>query len=101
MKVLELNSNKLTGNISDSISNLASLENLSLFDNNMKGQVPINIEKLQNLAVLNISYNNFNGFVTKKLATKDVMSMTMINDKGVAVTLNVHSDKDKAVASEE
>ena len=77
------------------------LENLSLFDNNIHGQVPINIEKLQNLSIMNISYNNFNGFVSKKLAAKDAMSMTMINDKGIAVTLNVHSDKDKALASEE
>jgi len=50
---------------------------------------------------MNISYNNFNGLVSKKLAKKDVMNMTMVNEQGVATTLKVNTDKNSGLASEE
>jgi len=50
---------------------------------------------------MNISYNNFNGVVSSKLAKKDVMNMTMVDQYGVATTLKVDMEKDKAVAEEE
>jgi phage portal protein BeeE len=82
---------------------MASLENLSLFENNMVGQVPFSLEKLKNLKEMNISYNKFNGLVSRNLAQLDMMNMTMINDKGVATTLQVDTNtrSNSALAAED
>jgi hypothetical protein len=72
---------------------MASLENLSLFDNKMNGQVPLELEKLDNLKEMNISYNMFNGLISRNLAILDTLNMTMLNDKGVAVLLEVSTSK--------
>jgi Leucine-rich repeat (LRR) protein len=101
LKVLLLNSNQISGTLSPSVSNLAALQQLSLFDNKMVGQVPFDIEKLKNLKEMNVSYNQFSGLVSKDMAKLDVLNMTMINDKGVAAVLKVSSDKNTAIASEE
>jgi hypothetical protein len=50
---------------------------------------------------MNVSYNQFSGLVSKDLAKLDVLNMTMINDKGVAVALTVKADRNSALASEE
>ncbi|MFV8358486.1 Two component regulator three Y domain protein, partial [Flavobacterium sp. XS1P32] len=86
---------------SNEVQNLASLENLSLFDNKMNGQVPLELEKLDNLKEMNISYNMFNGLISKNLAILDTLNMTMLNDKGVAVLLEVSTSKNTAIASED
>ena len=87
--------------MSPSIANLKVLEQLSLFDNKMNGQVPFDIEKMNNLKEMNISYNQFSGLVSKDMAKLDVLNMTMINEKGLAVALRVKADKNSALASEE
>jgi hypothetical protein len=67
----------------------------------MNGQVPFELEKLNNLKEMNISYNQFNGLVSKSLSKLDILNMTMINEKGVAVMLDVEMDKNTAIVSEE
>ena len=101
MKVLLLNSNKLTGKLDDSISNLTSLQRLSLFENNFSGRVPLVLENLNNLKELNISFNNFEGFVSTKLAKLDVFNMKMINEKGQQLTLKTDINKNNTLVSEE
>jgi hypothetical protein len=77
------------------------LENLSLFENQMEGQVPFDLEKLNNLKEMNISYNKFSGLISRKLAVLDALNMTMLNDKGMAVLLNVAMDIERPLVSEE
>jgi Leucine-rich repeat (LRR) protein len=102
LKVLQLNSNKFSGNLKPEISNLTSLVNLSLFDNNFKGQLPVvDLEKIITLKEMNISYNNFNGMVSERLAKKDILRLTMVNEQGVASSLKINMEKDKAIATEE
>jgi len=43
----------------------------------------------------------FSGLVSRNLAKLDVLNMTMINDKGLAVALNVALDRSTAIASED
>jgi Leucine-rich repeat (LRR) protein len=83
------------------VSNLSSLETLSLFENKMDGQIPFDLEKLGNLKEMNISYNMFNGLVSKNLSKLDALNMTMINEQGVATTLKVNTDKNSAFAADE
>ena len=101
LKTLLLNSNKLSGGLSSEVVNMTSLENLSLFDNKMIGQIPFELEKLDKLKEMNISYNMFNGLTSRNLAVLDTLNMTMINDKGVAVLLEVNTGKNTAIASED
>jgi hypothetical protein len=77
------------------------LENLSLFENQMEGQVLFDLEKLNNLKEMNISYNKFSGLISRKLAVLDTLNMTMLNDKGMAVLLNVAMDIERPLVSEE
>jgi hypothetical protein len=37
---------------------------------------------------MNISYNQFSGLISRKLVL-DTLNMTMVNDKGVAILLDV------------
>jgi hypothetical protein len=41
---------------------------------------------------MNISYNQFSGLISRKLAVLDTLNMTMVNDKGVAILLDVAMD---------
>jgi hypothetical protein len=43
----------------------------------------------------------FNGLISRNLAVLDTLNMTMINDKGVAVLLEVSTSKNTAIASED
>jgi hypothetical protein len=56
-------------------------------------QGPLELEKLDNLKEMNISYNMFNGLISRNLAILDTLNMTMLNDKGVAVLLEVRVKK--------
>lgn len=101
MKVLLLNSNKLVGALSRDVENMTALENLSLFDNKMDGQVPFELENLNNLKEMNISYNRFKGLVSKDLAVLDTLNMTMLNEQGMIVLLDVATNRNSAIVSED
>jgi hypothetical protein len=101
LKIVLLNSNKLSGKLSADVSKLSKLENLSLFENNLDGQVPFDLEKLNNLKEMNISYNMFSGLVSRKLAVLDTLNMTMVNDKGVAVLMDIKMDNTRPLVSED
>ncbi|CAI9275092.1 unnamed protein product [Lactuca saligna] len=58
---LELQKKRLTGNFSDSLSNLDQLQTLNLSRNFLKGPLPISIFHLSHLKVLDLSCNRFNG----------------------------------------
>jgi hypothetical protein len=67
----------------------------------MDGQVPFDLEKLNHLKEMNISYNKFNGLVSKNLSKLDTLNMTMINEQGLATTLQVDMTKNTAIATDE
>ena len=67
----------------------------------MDGQVPFELEKLEKLKEMNISYNQFSGLISRRLAVLDTLNMTMLNEKGVAVLLDVTMDIERPLVSEE
>ncbi|MBF6608951.1 MAG: Two component regulator three Y domain protein, partial [Flavobacterium sp.] len=71
------------------------------FENELQGQVPFDLERLENLRELNISYNRFGGAVSKRLAEKDVLKMTMVNQYGMAAMLPIEIKNNTAIAVEE
>ncbi|KAL8201310.1 hypothetical protein R6Q57_012649 [Mikania cordata] len=58
---LELPMKRLTGSLSNSISNLDQLKTLNISHNFLKGPIPISFFHLSNLEVVDFSGNNFNG----------------------------------------
>ncbi|XP_071702230.1 phytosulfokine receptor 1-like [Rutidosis leptorrhynchoides] len=58
---LELTHKKLTGNLSDSISNFDHLSALNLSHNFIKGPLPVSLFHLSNLEILDLSSNEFIG----------------------------------------
>ncbi|KAL4570201.1 hypothetical protein LXL04_025852 [Taraxacum kok-saghyz] len=58
---LELPKKRLTGSLSDSISNLGQLRTLNLSRNFLNGPLPISLFHLPHLEVIDLSRNKFNG----------------------------------------
>ncbi|CAJ2635219.1 unnamed protein product [Trifolium pratense] len=65
---INLSSLTLTGTLSDDISNLPFLTNLSLADNKFSGPIPSSFSSLTSLRYLNLSNNVFNGTFPSQLS---------------------------------
>ncbi|XP_045829331.1 leucine-rich repeat receptor-like serine/threonine-protein kinase BAM1 [Trifolium pratense] len=65
---INLSSLTLTGTLSDDISNLPFLTNLSLADNKFSGPIPSSFSSLASLRYLNLSNNVFNGTFPSQLS---------------------------------
>ncbi|WJX89397.1 non-specific serine/threonine protein kinase [Trifolium repens] len=65
---INLSSLTLTGTLSDDISNLPFLTNLSLADNKFSGPIPSSFSSLISLRYLNLSNNVFNGTFPSQLS---------------------------------
>ena len=90
LKVVLLNGNKLSGRLQASIKNMIDLENLSLFDNKMTGGIPAELETMSHLKEMNLSYNCFSGRVSKQLIALDALNMTMLDENGAVILLDVN-----------
>jgi hypothetical protein len=59
------------------------------------------LENLSNLKEMNISYNMFSGLTSRRLAMLDTLNMTMLNDEGIAVLMNVSMEVERPLVSED
>ncbi|KAK1364380.1 hypothetical protein POM88_039941 [Heracleum sosnowskyi] len=62
LKMIDLSSNELTGEIPTAIIRLLELKGLNLSGNRLHGNVPSAIGQLKGLECLDLSTNNFSGF---------------------------------------
>ncbi|KAK7401552.1 hypothetical protein VNO78_13121 [Psophocarpus tetragonolobus] len=69
--LLNLSNNMLSGSIPSSLGNLSNLEALDLSLNNLSGKIPQQLEELTFLSKLNLSFNNLSGPIpqTKQFGT--------------------------------
>ncbi|KAM6581815.1 hypothetical protein CsatA_005589 [Cannabis sativa] len=74
LRVIDLSSNKLNGEIPMEVTHLSQLGALNLSRNNLSGKIPIQIGKLTNLQVLDFSYNKINGEIPRSLAEVSSLS---------------------------
>ncbi|PAN04057.2 hypothetical protein PAHAL_1G038300 [Panicum hallii] len=65
LTTLNLEGNKFTGNIPDSIGQLKRLEELHLDNNNMSEELPSSLENCTNLRTIDLKSNNFSGDLVK------------------------------------
>ncbi|KAM6547074.1 hypothetical protein CsatB_027810 [Cannabis sativa] len=71
VKVIDLSSNKLVGEIPREIIELNGLISLNLSRNNLSGQIPANIGQLMSLDALDLSRNHFFGKIPSSLSKVD------------------------------
>lgn len=61
LKLLNLSNNMLTGELHPSLAALMQLEALDLSWNKLTGEVPLQLTQLTSLSIFNVSYNNLSG----------------------------------------
>ncbi|XP_047333162.1 leucine-rich repeat receptor-like protein kinase TDR [Impatiens glandulifera] len=66
LSIIELNSNHLSGSITETISHCQVLETINLSSNNLTGHLPEEFASLPVLSVLDLSHNQLNGQIPNK-----------------------------------
>ncbi|KAK0600619.1 hypothetical protein LWI29_016810 [Acer saccharum] len=74
LKVIDLSSNNLSGEIPKVITNLSALNSLNLSWNKLTGKIPENIQSLQQLEILDLPGNHLSGSIPPTMS-----SMTFLN----------------------
>ncbi|KAJ0558771.1 putative leucine-rich repeat domain superfamily [Helianthus annuus] len=93
---LNLSRNQLTGEIPNKIGDMKSLESLDLSVNNLSGELPMSLSELNFLGTLNVSYNNLIGRVPTGTQIQSFNESSFIGNKlcGAPLTNDcVHIDK--------
>ncbi|CAN0899406.1 Probable LRR receptor-like serine/threonine-protein kinase At3g47570 [Linum grandiflorum] len=67
LTTLQLNGNRITGNIPSGIENLVSLYKFEAFQNNLSGNIPSTIWNMKALVLLDLSSNSFSGYVPSSI----------------------------------
>ncbi|GJW00668.1 leucine-rich repeat-containing protein [Tanacetum coccineum] len=75
LKVIDLSSNNLTGQIPNEVTNLHGLLVLDLSDNSLDGKIPRDIGQMTQLLTLNLSRNMFSGEIPPTMS-----EMTLLNN---------------------
>ncbi|KAK2992855.1 hypothetical protein RJ640_011948 [Escallonia rubra] len=69
LEELSLSSNRLSGQLPDSIGHFKKLRSISLDNNLITGPIPASVGKLSNLEILDLSFNKMNGSIVETLGT--------------------------------
>ncbi|XP_021972013.1 receptor-like protein EIX2 [Helianthus annuus] len=96
LKSLNLSRNQLTGEIPNKIGDMKSLESLDLSVNNLSGELPMSLSGLNFLSSFNVSYNNLTGRIPTGTQIQSFNESGFIGNKlcGAPLTNDcVHGDK--------
>uniref|UniRef100_A0A7N2R2K2 non-specific serine/threonine protein kinase n=1 Tax=Quercus lobata TaxID=97700 RepID=A0A7N2R2K2_QUELO len=83
LTILNLDNNKISGNIPIGIGNLTNLERLEMWNNKLSGYIPFEIGKLHKLQFLALSYNNFFGNMPSSLGNLTLLIKLYFNDNNL------------------
>ncbi|XP_065863473.1 receptor-like protein EIX2 [Euphorbia lathyris] len=75
VKIMDLSSNHLSGEIPEEITQLIALQSLNLSNNILSGKVPENIGVMRNLEALDVSWNDLNGRIPESMTGLTFLSM--------------------------
>ncbi|KAF8378856.1 hypothetical protein HHK36_030205 [Tetracentron sinense] len=90
LKVLDLSSNRLVGEIPRELGGLVSLFKLDLNDNHLSGNVPTEFEMFSDLEHLNLAANNLSGFIPEQLG--NCLKLRESQDFEIGITPDESSD---------
>nr|GMD30741.1 receptor-like protein 12 isoform X1 [Ipomoea batatas] len=92
---LNLSRNRLTGSIPDKIGQMSSLENLDLSNNQLSGAIPLTLASLSFLAHLDLSNNNLSGCIPLGTQLQGFTEAYQGNSKlrGPPLQTKCHSDE--------
>ncbi|KAF7838919.1 leucine-rich repeat receptor-like protein kinase TDR [Senna tora] len=77
--VIELDRNKLSGSVPNSVSNCHALEYINLSNNNLSGHVPKELASITALGIIDLSSNNFNGSIPAKFARSSSLQLLNVS----------------------
>jgi len=72
LEQLDLNSNLLTGTLSNSVGNLGTLQLLQLYENLMTGTIPITLGNVESLVIGEFYNNTFTGVMPQSVCDNRV-----------------------------
>jgi Leucine-rich repeat (LRR) protein len=78
--LLQLDGNRLNGNISTELGNISALVGLYMQNNQLTGEIPPSLENLKNLQVLHLYNNHLSGEIPESLA--DLTNLMDMNLSG-------------------
>ena len=87
LKQLSLYNNNLTGNIPTSLGTLDSLTNVYLYKNKFTGNIPSSLFDLKNLKELLFNSNQLSGDISDKIATLSKLKVLNISDNSFEGTI--------------
>ncbi|GFZ18785.1 leucine-rich repeat protein kinase family protein [Actinidia rufa] len=74
--MLDLSDNLISGELSDLVGGLSSLELLNLSNNALVGKIPENLTTLHNLTVLSLKSNYFSGSLPSELNSVEILDLS-------------------------
>ncbi|XP_062079902.1 receptor-like protein EIX2 [Humulus lupulus] len=80
LRLIDLSSNQLTGQIPEELTHLVELIQLNLSWNNLHGAIPKEVGKLSNLQSLDLSNNKLSGEIPSSLATISFLSYLKLSN---------------------
>jgi EIX receptor 1/2 len=84
VKVIDLSSNKLKGEIPQEITSLSGLISLNLSRNLLTGIIPQNIGDMERLESLDLSKNHLSGIISPSLTTLSFLSYLNLSDNNLS-----------------
>ncbi|KAK4779721.1 hypothetical protein SAY87_015827 [Trapa incisa] len=84
IKIIQMPSLNLSGELSPSIINLTTLEQLFIQNNSISGQIPAELGKLSKLQKLDLSQNSFTGGVPAELSNLKDLQILRLNDNNLS-----------------
>ena len=80
LELLELGSNRLSGQIRNSLSRLSELEALYLYANKLSGEIPRELGDLENLTAIALDYNRLSGEIPPELGKLSNLDKMHLSD---------------------
>ncbi|OIV98497.1 hypothetical protein TanjilG_18781 [Lupinus angustifolius] len=79
ISAIELDRNKLSGTIPNSVSNCQALKQMKLSNNNLTGHVPEELASIPVLGVVDLSNNKFNGLIPGKFGSSSSLQLLNVS----------------------
>ncbi|KAI4353938.1 hypothetical protein L6164_002857 [Bauhinia variegata] len=84
LKIIDLSSNSLSGDIPQEITRHVGLKSLNLSRNKLNGSIPLNIGEMKSLEALDLSMNQLSGSIPTSIATMDELQIWNVSNNNLS-----------------